>query len=109
MAIQRNSAKAARKLGRPAPKEGWVPPGRGEIPRMVRWTTQQMVEVQRQILISAGQDPAQVPDVPFRFVTLKEFCAGLGLSVSTVYRGITAGKIPRPVNFERMTNRSTSP
>jgi predicted DNA-binding transcriptional regulator AlpA len=61
------------------------------------------VEVQRQILIAAGHDPAAVPDIPFRFLTQREVRELLGLSTASIYRGMAAGKIPRPITIDGIT------
>jgi len=83
-------------------------PGSGIRPRAVRWTSTQIVEVQRQILSSAGHDPALVPDmVPFRFLGQREVRELLGLSTASIYRGIAAGKIPRPITIDGITTRKT--
>jgi predicted DNA-binding transcriptional regulator AlpA len=62
-----------------------------------------MVNVQRQMLIDAGHDPAVVPDVPFRFLKLRDVRELLGLSTASVYRGMAAGKIPRPIVIDGVT------
>jgi predicted DNA-binding transcriptional regulator AlpA len=71
----------------------------------VRWTSTQIVEVQRQILIAAGHDPAVVQDIPFRFLTQREVRELLGLSTASIYRGMAAGKIPRPITIDGITTR----
>lgn len=84
------------------------PPGVGDRPRCVRWTSAQAVAVQRQILADSGQDPGQVPDVPFRFIKLQEFRMLLGLSTASIYRAMAAGKIPRPVVIDGLTRSEQS-
>jgi len=82
------------------------PPGRGDRPRSVRWTTSQIVDTQRKILIAAGQDPMVVPELPFRFLTQREVREMLGLSTASIYRGMAAGKIPRPIVIDGITGRT---
>ncbi len=78
-------------------------PGNGLRPRCVRWTSIQIVQVQRQMLIAAGQDPSVVPDEPFRFIKLPEVRERLGLSTASIYRAMAAGKIPRPIAIDGLT------
>jgi len=56
-------------------------------------------------LEEAGQDPSQVPDVPFRYLTMKEVREALGLSESSMYRAMAVGKIPKPISLENMMQR----
>ena len=80
--------------------------GAGERSRTVRWTSPAIVEWQRQQLRYSGQDPAIVPDEPFRFIALKELRLKLSLSPATIYRAMAAGKFPRPVTLGHLTTRS---
>jgi predicted DNA-binding transcriptional regulator AlpA len=89
-------------------KQQLSPPGVGIRPRSVRWTSTQIVEVQRQILRAAGHDPAIVPDMPFRFLTQREVRELLGLSTASIYRGMAAGKIPRPITIDGITTHKTA-
>lgn len=79
------------------------PPGAGARPRMVRWSSAEIAELQRSILRQAGLDPAQVPEVSFRFLTLRDVRERLGLSTASIYRGMAAGKIPRPIVVDGIT------
>ncbi len=67
----------------------------------VRWTTVQIAELQRQMLIADGKDPSIVPDEAFRFLTLKEVKSRLGLSTATIYRAMAMpdARFPRPVKI----------
>ncbi len=80
-------------------------PGAGDRPRTVRWTSPAIVEWQRQQLRDSGQDPAIVPDEPFRFIALKELRLKLSLSPATIYRAMAAGKFPRPITLNHLTTR----
>jgi hypothetical protein len=70
---------------------------------MVRWNSAQIAALQRQILIAAGHDPSVVADTPFKFLTLHHVKERLGLSTASIYRGMAAGKIPRPIPFDEIT------
>ena len=70
---------------------------------MVRWSSADIAELQRGILRQAGLDPAQVPEVSFRFLTLRDVREQLGLSTASIYRGMAAGKIPRPIVVDGIT------
>jgi hypothetical protein len=84
-----------------------VRPGGGTRPRTSRWISTEIAALQRKILIEAGQDAAAalVPDPPFKFVGLREVCEKLGLSPSSVYRGIERGKIPKPISLDQLMAR----
>lgn len=77
----------------------------GRRPRCVRWTTTQIVEIQRKVAAANGLDPAAIPDEPMRFIDLKEVCARLSLSPASVYRAIGAGKMPKPLILDGLTRR----
>lgn len=83
-------------------RETSVRPGGGIRPRTSRWASPDIAALQRRILIDAGQPAAAalVPDVPVRFLPLAEVRTLLGLSTSSIYRGIAAGKIPRPISLD---------
>ena len=72
---------------------------------MVRRNSAQIAELQRQILIAAGHDPSVVVDTPFQFLTLHIVKERLGLSTASIYRGMAAGKIPRPIPIDGITQR----
>jgi predicted DNA-binding transcriptional regulator AlpA len=55
--------------------------------------------------VAAGHDPAIVPDMPFRFLTQRDVRELLGLSTASIYRGMAAGKIPRPIIIDGITTR----
>jgi predicted DNA-binding transcriptional regulator AlpA len=55
-----------------------------------------IVAWQRAQLAAAGQDPSQIADGPFRFLHLREVKDRCGLSKSSIYRGIAAGRFPAP-------------
>ncbi len=80
-------------------------PGTGYRPRMVRWNSAQIEALQRQMLIAAGHDPSVVAHMPFRFLTLREVKELLGLSTASIYRGMAAGNIPRPIPYDGITQR----
>jgi predicted DNA-binding transcriptional regulator AlpA len=69
----------------------------------VRWTTAQIIEVQRQVLIANGKDPSVVPDEPFRFLQLREVKSRVGLGTTSIYKAMAAGKFPRPVRLDGLT------
>ena len=75
-------------------------------PRCVRWPSPVITEWQRKLLRDSGQDPAIVPDEPFRFLALPEVKSRVGLSTSSIYRAMTAGTFPRPVPIDNITPRA---
>jgi predicted DNA-binding transcriptional regulator AlpA len=75
---------------------------------LVRWTSPQVIEFQRQILRDGGQDPSLIPDEPFRFIALPELRSRLSLSTTTIYRAMAAGKLPRPVKLNGLTVAAAS-
>jgi predicted DNA-binding transcriptional regulator AlpA len=81
-----------------------VRPGGGTRPRTSRWISTEIAALQRKILIDAGHDAAaaRVPDPPFKFVGLREVCEKLGLSPSSIYRGIERGTIPKPISLDQL-------
>ena len=87
-------------------KQQMSAPGTEDRARMVRWNSVQIEALQRQILIAAGHDPSVVPPMPFRFLTLHKVKELLGLSTASIYRGMVAGKIPRPIKIDGITRRT---
>ena len=70
---------------------------------MVRWSSADIAELQRSLLRQAGLDPGQVPDPPFRLLKLADVRERLGLCTASIYRGMAAGKIPRPIVVDGIT------
>lgn len=68
--------------------------------RAVRWPSTQIVEFQRSVLRDAGQNPAMVPDEPFRMLRIAEVEERLGIGEASIYRAMRAGKFPRPVTLD---------
>jgi predicted DNA-binding transcriptional regulator AlpA len=64
-----------------------------------RWKSNEVIEWQRAQLVAAGADPSIVKDSQFRLLRLEEVCALAGLSKSSIYRGIQAGKFPAPITL----------
>jgi predicted DNA-binding transcriptional regulator AlpA len=65
-------------------------------PRAVGFASVDIVAYQRARIAEAGGDPAQVPDEPFRFLRLPEVVNRIGLSRSSIYRGISEKTFPAP-------------
>ncbi len=55
----------------------------------------------RAIVHRAGQNPDVVPEMSFRFLRPKQVAALMGVHVSTIYRLVEDGKLPRPVAIDR--------
>jgi predicted DNA-binding transcriptional regulator AlpA len=87
-------------MSRKSPKVRRAAPAAATAPRAIRFLSNEITEVQRRILREAGKDPNAIPDVPFRYMKMSEVGEALGLSTSSLYRAIAAGKIPKPVSLE---------
>jgi predicted DNA-binding transcriptional regulator AlpA len=68
--------------------------------RAVAWKSTDIIEFQRKIIAAAGEDPAVVPDEPFRFLRLRQVIDKVGLGERTIYRRIAAGVFPKPVAID---------
>jgi len=70
-------------------------------PRATAFPSPVVVNHMRAVVAAAGGDPASVPEMPYCFLRPAKVAELLGVHITTVYRMVGDGTLPKPIDVGR--------